>query len=113
MNRYEAMFIFPEALKEDELEASVARVREDMEKAGGAVDSTTRMGKRNFARPIRKQTAGQYVVIGFRIAGDKIVDLLTRYRLSEDIVRVQIHAAEEAVAVPAAAGGEVSDGVAQ
>ncbi len=114
MNRYEAMFIFPETIKEDQLDPVVAVVREEIEKSGGVIDNTTRLGKRSFARPMKKMEGGHYVVIGFRVAGDKIAGLVEHFRLSEQIVRVQIHSADEPAAVPAAAATEGSrDGVAK
>ncbi len=114
MNRYEAMFIFPETIKEDQLDPVVAGVREDIEKVGGVIDNTTRLGKRAFARPIRKMEGGHYVVVGFRVAGDKIAGLLEHYRLSDAIVRVQIHSADEPVAAAAATPAEgTRDGVPQ
>ncbi|MBM4153600.1 MAG: 30S ribosomal protein S6 [Lentisphaerae bacterium] len=113
MNRYEAMFIFPESIKEDQLDPAIAVVREEIEKAGGTIDNTTRLGKRTFARPMKKMEGGHYIVIGFRAGGDRIAGLLERYRLSEQIVRVQIHAAEEAPAAAAAPAEGARDGVAQ
>lgn len=113
MNRYEAMFIFPESTKEDQLDPAVAVVREEIEKVGGVIDNTTRLGKRSFARPIRKMEGGHYVVIGFRVAGDKIAGLVERYRLSEQIVRVQIHSADEPAAVPAVPAEGARHAVAQ
>ena len=105
LNLYEAMFIFPESVKEDQLDGAVNRARGEIEKLGGRIESTTRLGKRAFARRMKKQQGGHYVVIGFRLAGDQIVALQERYRLTEEVFRVQIHRAAEMDA-EAAAGTE-------
>ena len=46
MNKYEAMIIFRESLKETDWDAAVDAVRVEIEKLGGAVSSCTRLGKR-------------------------------------------------------------------
>ena len=103
LNLYEAMFIFPESVKEDQLDAAVNRARGEIEKVGGRIESATRLGKRMFARRMKKQQGGHYVVVGFRIAGDQVTPLLERYRLAEDVFRVQIHRADEKAVETAAA----------
>ena len=90
MNNYEAMFIFPETLKENVLEESVTHAKAEIKKLGGEVDSTTRLGKRAFSRIMKKQQAGFYVLVTFKMAGDNVRPLLARYKLSEEVFRVQV-----------------------
>ena len=90
MNNYEAMFIFPETLKENALEDAVSHAKAEIKKAGGEVDSTTRLGKRAFSRMMKKQQSGFYVLVTFKMDGDKIKPLLARYKLSEEVFRVQV-----------------------
>ena len=47
------------------------QVRMEIEKLGGKLTSSTRLGKREFARPMQKQQGGHYGLIAFRLAGDK------------------------------------------
>ncbi|MFH0908807.1 MAG: 30S ribosomal protein S6 [bacterium] len=96
MNKYEALFIFPESLKDETLEAALGRIRAEIEKADGKVESTTRLGRRPFARPLNKQQAGQYMVVTFLIGGEKIRPLHARFKLNEDIFRVQLVRVPEA-----------------
>ena len=103
MTKYEAMFIFPEALKDEALEAAIDKVKGEVEKAGGRVDGATRLGRRQFARPLNKQPAGQYAVMTFHLDGGKMKALQGRLKLNEEIFRVQIVRATEAPA-PAPAG---------
>jgi len=103
---YEGMFIFPESMKDEALDAAVGRVREEIEKFGGKIENVTRLGKRTFARPMKKQKAGQYAVIGFSLSGGKIVELRERLKLSADVFRAQIAAAGAMPAAPAAKGAD-------
>ena len=97
MNKYEAMIIFPESLKEEQLDGSLDKVVAEIEKTGGKVDAKTRLGRRSFARRMDKQSGGQYMVVTFRLDGGKLSALQGRFKLNEEIFRVQIVRAPEAV----------------
>ena len=101
MNMYEAMFIFPETFKEEELEEAVDKVKAEIEKLGGVVESTIRLGRRTFAREMKKQAAGLYNVLQFSLAGSDVVNLRNRLKFNEDIFRVEIYRATPAPAVAA------------
>ncbi len=111
MNKYEAMFIFPETVKDSALEETLGNVRAEMTKLGGKVDSTTRLGKRAFARKMGKQDAGHYAIISFSLDPEQIKPLLARYKLDESVFRVQIMRAETTPVL--ATKKEKADGVAQ
>jgi small subunit ribosomal protein S6 len=96
MTKYEAMFIFPEALKDEALEAAIDKVKAEIEKAGGRVEGATRLGRRQFARPLKKQPAGQYAVVTFQLDGTKMAALQGRLKLNEEIFRVQVVLAVDA-----------------
>ncbi len=96
---YEGLFIFPETLDEDGLDQAVTRVKEELETLGGTLESTTRMGKKNFARPLKKQKAGYYVVLMFKLDGAKIDAFKKRLTLATDVFRSQFVLAEEVEAV--------------
>lgn len=105
MNKYEAMIIFPEVLKDAQLEEALGTVRGEIKKLGGEVESTTRLGRRAFARRMNKQDAGHYVIVTFKFPQDQVTPLLARFKLNEQVFRVQIVRASErpADAVPVAA----------
>ncbi len=102
MNKYEAMLIFSESFKDDKLEEAVDKVKAEIEKAGGKVQGATRLGRRSFARPMSKETAGHYVVVSFELPADKMAAIQGRFKLNEDIFRVQIVRQPEIKAEPAA-----------
>jgi len=96
---YEGMFIFPESLDEEGLDQAITRVKEELEKLGGSIESTTRMGKKTFARPLKKQKAGLYVVMMFKIEGSKIDAFKSRLKLTSNVFRHQfVEAGGEEVA---------------
>lgn len=103
MELYEAMFIFPDRFKEEELDGVIKTTRGEIEKLGGEVVSATRLGRRPFARPIKKRENGHYAVVTFNIDKRQIPNLHARCKMSEDIVRVQIVRAIIAPPVPAPA----------
>lgn len=109
MKRYEAMFILPESLKEDELEKLLDGICGEIKKLNGHIESRTRMGKRSFARRLKKQDAGHYVIVTFLLAPDKVSSLLARFKLNEQIMRVQIVQQIKPLAAAAVAKGEEAD----
>lgn len=104
MNKYEAMFIFPESLKD--MEETLGKVRGEIKKHGGDVESTTRLGKRMFARKMKKQEAGQYVIMTFKLPTDQVKTLMTRFKINEEIFRVQIVRASAVETAVVGAGAE-------
>ncbi len=87
---YEGMFILPGSLNDDDLDGALASIREEIEKVGGEVQTTTRLGKRSFARPLKKREAGHYFVIEFVAEGNQIDNLHARLKLNDNSFRVQI-----------------------
>lgn len=90
MNLYEGMYIFPESMDEDMIGEALKGTGKEIEKLGGEVKSTARIGKRKFARTLDKQDFGYYVVTNFELEPDKVEQLLRRLRLNENLLRVQI-----------------------
>ncbi len=95
---YEGLFIFPESLDEEGLDQAIGRVKEELEKLGGSIESTTRMGKKTFARPLKKQKAGLYVVMMFNIDGTKLDAFKARLKLTTNVFRHQFVVASGAEA---------------
>jgi len=94
VKRYEGMFIFPERLKEDALEAAMEAVNNEIVKAGGTILATTRLGRRTFARRLKRETAGHYVVITFELDPSKLQAIEERWRLMPDLFRFLVLRAE-------------------
>ena len=101
---YEAMFIFSAALKEDAVEKLLERIRADVAKLNGKIVDTQVMGVRAFSRPMQKKDMGLYVRMYLQMDPKDVAGLSGRFRLNEEIFRVQILQREKPVkAVPATA----------
>jgi ribosomal protein S6 len=110
VNKYEAMIIFREGLKDTEWDGAVEAVRTEIERQGGSLSSCTRLGKREFARVMKKQQGGHYALMAFELDGDKVGPLQARLKLNADVFRVQVVVAPPA---PPAPEKEVDHGVAE
>lgn len=94
MNTYQGLFIFPVSLDEQSLEKAVDRVCEDIVKLGGQVDGRRVIGRRSFARPMKKQDSGYYARITFSADPAAASAFLARCKLNDTLFRVQIVKAE-------------------
>lgn len=92
---YEGMFIFSDSLKDNVLEEAVSKAKSELEQLGGAVRNTTKLGRRRFARSMQKREQGHYYLITFDLDPLKIDALHARYRLNDDVFRVQLVRVEE------------------
>lgn len=102
MKTYEGVFIFHQTVDDETFEKKIDKVRSEITGLGGAVSSTTRIGRNTFARPLKKKESGVFMLIVFAMEPDKIKTLTEHYRLNEDILRVQIVVAKKTPAqVPA------------
>ena len=98
MNRYEAMVILPESLTEDEIEQGLERLSAKINELGGKASKASRMGRKTFARPMKKQTVGEYALLRFELDGQKISDLQEELKLDDAIFRIQFTRLQEAAA---------------
>lgn len=90
LKTYEALFIFSSSLKDEALEEVVEQIRGEIAKLNGSIQGVHPMGKRTFVRPLKKCEAGQYVRIDFCVDPGNISALQARFKLNENIFRVQI-----------------------
>ena len=90
MKKYEGLIILLQPVDEQTLEDKLDKIRAEIVKQGGTVEHTTRMGRQTFARRLKKKDAGYYVLITFTLDASKIATLLERYKLNEDVFRIQI-----------------------
>ena len=95
MKKYDALYIFVGINKDDILEASLEKALAEVSRLGGNVLEKVSLGKRAFSRPMRKRENGVYVKVRFEIDPLVVRDLVKRYRLVEDVFRVQILAVDE------------------
>ena len=95
MKKYDGLYIFAGNAKDDVLETSLAKAVAEIERFGGKIESQDILGKRAFARPMRKRENGVYALVRFEMDPLKVKDLVNRYRLVEEVFRVQILADDD------------------
>lgn len=95
MNKYEGLYIFAGSAKDDVLDKQIDKARGEITRLSGNVLSTDVLGKKSFARPMRKRDSGVYVKIRFELDPAQVSTLVSRYHLVEEIFRVQILVVDE------------------
>ena len=87
MKRYEGQFILNNNLtstgKDDGVTVALERISKDIEAAGGKIEATQKMDKRNFSRVAdKKYSSGFYVNIIFQSPGSAIATLQHKFGLN-------------------------------
>ena len=95
MNKYDALYIFVGIAKDDALEANLEKALAEVTRLGGNVLEKVQLGKRMFARPMKKREAGVYVKVRMELDPAKVDELVKRYKLVEEVFRVQILAVDD------------------
>lgn len=90
MNKYDGLYIFAGAAKDEALDKLVEKAGGEITRLGGSVVGTEMLGRRTFARQLKKRDSGFYVRIRFQLDPAQVDPLTQRYRLMEEIFRVQI-----------------------
>ena len=90
MTTYEAVFILDERKFDDGGEAFLNDLVKQVEGLGGTVKQRTLVGRRQFSRPIRKQTSGIYLSLVFDLGPDKVAPLKENYRLNDAVFRSEV-----------------------
>lgn len=94
MKTYDALYIFVGVAKDDALEANLEKALAEVTRLGGNVIAKDSLGRRTFARPMKKHENGVYVKVRLELDADKVDELVKRYKLVEEVFRVQILAVD-------------------
>lgn len=95
MKKYDALYIFVNAPKEEAVDPLTEKVGAEITRLGGVILGSEMLGRKTFARELKKREAGIYVRIRFELDPAKVADLRARYALLEDVFRVQILAVDD------------------
>ena len=95
MKKYDALYIFVGVAKDDVLNANLEKALAEVTRLGGNVLETVSLGKRTFSRPMSKKESGVYVKVRMELDPAKVDELVNRYKLVEEVFRVQILAVDE------------------
>ncbi len=84
---YETTYIINASIEDSQIEATIARVAEAIERNGGTITATNRWGRKRMAYPIDKKNNGYYLNVEFEGPGQMIAQLERVYQLDENIIR--------------------------
>ena len=89
MKKYEGLFILNTAGKEENVKEIIDRISDEINKAGGRVETVQKMDKRTFSRVAdKKYTSGFYVNFIFEVKPEAANALKARFSHSDDVFRV-------------------------
>ena len=94
MKTYDALYVFVGVAKDDAVEAPLEKALSEVARLGGNVLEKVVLGGRAFSRPMKKRERGTYVKVRFELDPSKVDELVNRYRLVEEVFRVQILAVD-------------------
>ena len=95
MKKYDGLYIFAGQAKDDVLDTQIQKALAEVTRLGGNVLTREVLGKRTFAHRMHKRENGVYVLVRFELDPLKVTELVNRYRLVEEVFRVQILAVDE------------------
>ena len=95
MKKYDALYIFVGIAKDDVLEANLDKALAEVTRLGGNVLEKVQLGKRMFSRPMKKRDSGVYVKVRLELDPSKVDELVKRYKLVEEVFRVQMLAVDD------------------
>ncbi|MFW5802314.1 MAG: 30S ribosomal protein S6 [Verrucomicrobiota bacterium] len=95
MKTYEAVFILDERYVEDGGEAFAADVEKVIGTLGGKPVEKKSLGRKTFAREIKKKKSGIYWQFVLELAPEKVAELQERYRLNQTVMRLEVFLYEE------------------
>jgi len=89
VKRYEGLFIFDTAGKEEGLKDTIDKISAEITNAGGKVETVQKMDKRNFSRVAnKKHNAGFYVNFIFESQPSALDQLKHRFAINDEVFRV-------------------------
>jgi len=90
MTDYELLLLFTPEIKDADLEAAIAPVRELIHSHDGKITREDTWGRRKLAYEINHQATGLYVLIEFQMTGPLLTEIDTALRLMPNVLRHQI-----------------------
>jgi small subunit ribosomal protein S6 len=87
MNCYETLFVVKPTLTEEEITATITKVKDVLAKEGAELVATDDMGMRKLAYPVDKHARGYYTVLFYKAEGSVIKELERNLKISEDVIK--------------------------
>lgn len=90
MKIYDVIYILDEKKFEDGGEAFSKEVAAHLKSLGGDVKEVVNMGRKTFAAPVKRQTAGLYWNLVVDLDPAKVLTFEDKYRLNNSILRLKV-----------------------
>ena len=87
MRDYEVLYIVRADLDDDKVQDIVKRVGTLVEKSSGNLERTHLWGKRKLAYEVKHQKEGSYVLQDFQIGPERIPELESALKITEEVLR--------------------------
>jgi small subunit ribosomal protein S6 len=84
---YEILYIVRADLDDEKVQDIVKRVSTLIEKSNGTLERTNLWGKRKLAYDVKHQKEGAYVLQDFQIGPERIPELESALKITEDVLR--------------------------
>jgi small subunit ribosomal protein S6 len=84
---YEILYIVRADLDDEKVQDVVKRVNTLIERAGGTAERTNLWGKRKLAYEVKHQKEGSYVLQDFRIPPERVPELESALKITEEVLR--------------------------
>ena len=87
MRDYEVLYIVRADLDDEKVQDAVKRVNRLIERAGGTAEATNLWGKRKLAYEVKHQKEGSYVLQDFQLDPDRVPELESSLKITEEVLR--------------------------
>ena len=96
MSKYELAVVLSAAIDDEARSATLDRVKDYVEKAGGSITNVDDWGKKKLAYDIQKMSEAYYYFIQFDAETDAPAEIESNVRLMESVIRFLCIKKEEA-----------------
>lgn len=100
MRDYEVLYIVRADLDDDKVQDAVKRVNTVIQRSGGAAERTSLWGKRKLAYEVKHQKEGIYVLQDFQLDPERVGELESALKITEEVLRHLVVRKPEKVAAP-------------
>lgn len=87
MREYEVLYIVRADVDDDKVQDAVKRVNTLIERSGGTAERTNLWGKRKLAYDVKHQKEGSYVLQDFQLDPDRVPELESSLKITEEVLR--------------------------
>lgn len=87
MRKYELVCVIHPDMDEAAINATIEKVKDWINVAGGSIDKVDHWGRRKMAYQIRKQREGQYVLLNISLPPATTTELERNLRFHEPVMR--------------------------